>query len=347
MNGNIVNNTSHLHIGSEEYKIALQKESDYWGKEIKAATESGVPFSADMRRAQKITVNRGKGLPQQQNYDPQSEMIMNGDLYKYIFDTVNAHSRRCKVLVLTCGPGNLCLELAREGHDVTGLDISKGAIEIARKYTRENPYITKFGSLEYNVVDLNVIELDPDVFDFIIAWDGLHHILRLDRLLKQVHRALKQNGRIIFSDNIGMHWKSQLIGGALYFILPTTVSYTTKFKYVFGGAKRIRKEMTERSPFEEINTTSILQTAKKYFHIIEEKNHIGIGYRAAIAGDIRLPAVLKYSLLRYLKKVDDWLVGHMLLVGDHIFVIGCVEKVGARKIKHKILNVYPDIENII
>ncbi len=315
-----------MEIGSSDYVAALRQESEYWGDEIKNAAQFGIPFAADMRRAEKIYVNRGNGLPQQQSYDPQAEWIMNGPLYTRLFETVADHSVRAKVLVLTCGPGNLCLELARHGHDVVGMDISKQAIEVARKLARENPFTENFGSLQYQVADLNVMELDPESFDVVIAWDGLHHILRLERLLNQVRRSLKPNGLYIFSDNIGMHWKSRLFGGALYFVLPTYVSYATKLKYAIRGGKTIKDEMAARSPFEEIQTDTILHLSAKYFKFKTLFFHTGIGFRAAIAGDVRLPAVLKYPFLRTLKRLDDWLVKRKWLMGDHVFVVAHPQK---------------------
>jgi len=308
-------------IGSDEYKEALKRESDYWGDEIKKAVEKGIPFSADMRRAEKIFVHRGPGLPQQQTFDPQAERIMNGKLYQFVFDRVASVSSHARVLVLTCGPGNLSLELARQGHHVHGMDISEGAIEIARRFASENPFKENFGSLHYSVTDLNVIEFVPDSYDVIVAWDGLHHILLLERLMGQIQKALKPEGLFIFSDNIGMHWMSRMIGGFLYFILPTHVSYFTKLKYAVGGQKKVQQDMSERSPFEEINTESIMSLAEKYFNIVEKKSHTGIGYRAAIAGDLRFPGFMKYPFLKFLKKLDDWSVNHGLLKGDHVLVV--------------------------
>jgi len=308
-------------IGSKAYEEALRQEGDYWGQEVRKAVAAGIPFSVDMRRAEKIYVDRGKGLPQQQTFDPTTERIMNGELYQYLFEQVAAVSEHARVLVLTCGPGNLSLELARLGHHVHGMDISEGAIEIARKFAEENPYKENFGSIQYSVTDLNRIEFEPNSLDVVVAWDGLHHILLLDRLMQQVRNALKPNGVFIFSDNIGMHWKSRLVGGLLYFLLPTHVSYFTKLKYVLGGQRKVKEEMSERSPFEEVNTESILPIAEKYFDMIEKQSHTGIGYRAAIAGDLRFPSFLKYRFLRCLKKFDDWAVQHGLLKGDHILVI--------------------------
>jgi 2-polyprenyl-3-methyl-5-hydroxy-6-metoxy-1,4-benzoquinol methylase len=313
-------------VGTEEYQQALQKESDYWGEEITKAVEVGIPFSADMRRAEKIYVNRGEGLPQQQVYDPRAESIMNGALYQYIFDTIARHKSPAKIIVLTCGAGNICLELARLGHEVRGIDISERVIKVARRFAEENPFKETFGSLTYDVADLNTIEFEPDSTDVVLAWDGLHHILMLERLLDQVKKALKSDGLFIFSDNIGMQRRSRVLGGLLYLLLPTHVSYITKIKYAFGGEKKIKSEMSTRSPFEEMHTDIIMDVAQRHFQIVEKKYHTGIGYRAAIAGDMRCPGLLKYPFLRALKAFDDWAVKWGLLKGDHVLVLAQAQK---------------------
>jgi len=308
-------------LGSEDYNNALKKEGEYWGQEILKATEVGIPFAADMRRAERIFVNRGKGLPQQQTYDPVAERLMNGAHYQSIFDKVGSISERARVLVLTCGPGNLCLELARQGHDVVGMDISEAAIDLARKFAEENCFRDNFGSLEYRVTDLNTVNLEPKHYDAVVAWDGIHHIWLFERLMQQVSQSLTADGLFIFSERVATHWKSRLLGGILYFFLPTYVIYFTKFKYAFGGAKKIHEEMTARSPFEEVTSESILPITQRYFEIIEKRTHTGIGYRAAIAGDMRCPDRLKYPILTWLKKFDDWSVKHGVFAGDHVFVV--------------------------
>jgi SAM-dependent methyltransferase len=281
----------------------------------------------DMRRAQRIVVKRGPGLPQLQSFDPEAEKIMNQWLYDIIFSTIRQHCASAKILVLTCGAGGLSLELARQGHDVLGIDISAGAIAIAQKFAKENPYKKNFGSLKYRVADLNQLELPAKAFDVVLAWDGLHHIIYQERLLGQIRTALKSGGLFIFSDNIGMHWLSRVTGGALYFLLPTSLSYWDKMKIALGGEKRIKCAMVDRSPFEEINTRDFLRLAKQNFFILLQVAHTGIGFRAAIAGDICAPDWIKYPFLRLIKKLDHQSVKNGLLQADHVLVVATLNRI--------------------
>jgi 2-polyprenyl-3-methyl-5-hydroxy-6-metoxy-1,4-benzoquinol methylase len=312
-------------IDSDAYRKACEKEAEYWGLEAQRAVQQGIPFSVDMRRAQRIFVNRGSGLPQLQSFDPVAEKIMNQWLYDIIFTVIRTHSRNAKILVLACGGGGLSLELARQGHNVLGIDISSEAIKIAEKFARENPYQKNFGSVEYKVGDLNQIELPSRAFDVILAWDGLHHIIQQARLMKQVRTALKPGGLFIFSDNIGMRRLNRIIGGLFYLFLPTFVSYWAKLKFAFGGEKRIKDAMVDRSPFEEINTHDFLHLTEENFAIISKIEHTGIGYRAAIAGDVRAPSWIKYPFLRLIKKLDHQAVKHGLLQADHVLAIATLK----------------------
>jgi len=65
-----------------------------------------------------------------------------------------------RILDVGCGPGSHALELQERGHDVTGIDVSPGAIEVARDRGVEDVR-------QVNVA--NVAEaFDPDTFDAII-----------------------------------------------------------------------------------------------------------------------------------------------------------------------------------
>jgi SAM-dependent methyltransferase len=311
----------HWELGSTTYTAALQQEADYWGEEIEKAVAVGIPFSADMRRAQRLFVHRGAELPQQQIYDPVAEQIMNGHLYQNLFDRIADVSQQAHVLVLTCGPGGLALELARQGHHVQAIDISRRAIAIAERMAAENPFHEHFGSLSYEVADLNRITLPEGGYDVVLAWDGLHHIIALDHLMSEIHKTLRAGGIFIFSDHVGIKPVSRVLGGLLYLFLPTYVPFNVKFKYALGGASKIKEEMTNRSPFEEATCGQIMDAVRKQFVIKQEIEHTGVGYRAAIAGDLRWRDALKHPFLRRLKQLDDWAVRHKLLHGDHVLVV--------------------------
>ena len=78
----------------------------------------------------------------------------------------------CKTIDLGCGTGNYSIYLANLGFEVTGIDISTTAVEIAKKNAKKKGIKSNF--LVANVIgNLNEV---TDKFDFALDWEMLHHI---------------------------------------------------------------------------------------------------------------------------------------------------------------------------
>jgi cyclopropane fatty-acyl-phospholipid synthase-like methyltransferase len=112
------------------------------------------------------------------------------DLLKKIVDT---HlDKTNKIIELGCGAGNYVIYLAHKGFDVTGVDISSKAIDIAKNSAKENEVSCKF--FVCNVLS-DMTEL-TDSYGFVYDWELLHHIFPEDRekYINNVHRLLKTEG---------------------------------------------------------------------------------------------------------------------------------------------------------
>ena len=105
-----------------------------------------------------------------------------------------------RVLELGCGNGFLSLELARNGLHVVGIDGSRKNIEIAQKLLKANPFVKGFGSLEYMCADIEALDLGTDCFSSVVFFSALHHMSDVDALLRKVHRALKNTGRLLYTN---------------------------------------------------------------------------------------------------------------------------------------------------
>ncbi len=82
-----------------------------------------------------------------------------------------------KILDVGCGPGWLSEFFARLGYDVTGIDISKDLIRIARDRLAQLPYqVDQDTPLKCRFLshDIEIAPL-PQKFDAIICYDALHH----------------------------------------------------------------------------------------------------------------------------------------------------------------------------
>jgi len=85
--------------------------------------------------------------------------------------------RPCKTVDLGCGAGNYALYLAGRGFEVTGIDSSPTAIQIAQANARKQGAACRFIVADL-LGDMHEV---TDTFDFAYDWEVLHHIFPEDR----------------------------------------------------------------------------------------------------------------------------------------------------------------------
>ncbi len=130
----------------------------------------------------------------------------------------------CKTIDLGCGAGNYAIYLAGKGFDVTGVDISPKAIELARVNAKK-----KKVKCEFLVADVlgDLPKTVKQSFNFAYDWEFLHHIFpdRREEYVKNVHGVLCPGGKLFsvcFSEKdpefggVGKYRETRL-GTVLYF----------------------------------------------------------------------------------------------------------------------------------
>lgn len=117
-----------------------------------------------------------------------------GEYFNFAYD--NLKNKAKKILEVGCGPGHISLELARNGFDVVGIDISKEAIKVAKKFKKENPFKENFGSLKYFTTSFEEFD-SKEKFDGICFFLTLHHFENLEKIMDKTLKLLKKNGIII------------------------------------------------------------------------------------------------------------------------------------------------------
>ncbi|MBI3580205.1 MAG: class I SAM-dependent methyltransferase [Ignavibacteriales bacterium] len=260
-------------------------------------------------------------------HDPKLFEIFFGKEYRHLIErTLDSGP---KVLELGCGEGNLSLELAQNGLDVTAIDLSAERIDRAKSTLAE----LKTGSqVTFLVGDLNTINLEPRKFDCVVAHDSLHHILKLDRLLDEVQRTLKPEGRFITIDFIGMGALRKIAAAFLYGILPTFQPYGVKWNQrrrlpaFLASEQKKRKEIErgstsalhQESPFEEISQRSIITEIQKRFAVLEFFTFNPFWYY--FAAKIKVPGEKKYSLGKTFRQADNLLTQLHLSRGAYFFI---------------------------
>lgn len=123
--------------------------------------------------------------------------------FKYFKDSIgNLNSK--KILDLGCGGGLLSEEFAKNGATVTGIDISEGAISIAKEHAKLNNL-----KIDYVVGSAENIPFPEMEFDVVICADCLEHVANLEKVIAEISRVLKVDG-IFCYDTINRNWLSKI-----------------------------------------------------------------------------------------------------------------------------------------
>lgn len=101
----------------------------------------------------------------------------------------------CNILDLGCGPGLYAERLAEAGHRVTGVDFSESSIEYASNQARVKKLDIRYICQDYLTLDFK------DKFDLVLLIYTDFGVLvpsEREKLLANIHKALKPNGIFIF-----------------------------------------------------------------------------------------------------------------------------------------------------
>jgi ubiquinone/menaquinone biosynthesis C-methylase UbiE len=106
-----------------------------------------------------------------------------------------------RLLELGCGAGNIAVWLAKQGYEVTGIDISPTAIGWARQRSDDEKADARF--IVGDVLELK--DFDNDSFDLVLDDHCLHCIIGDDRkrFLSEAYRVLKQGGYFLVETMCG------------------------------------------------------------------------------------------------------------------------------------------------
>jgi SAM-dependent methyltransferase len=110
-----------------------------------------------------------------------------------------------QVLDVGCGPGWLSEWLARCGYQVTGIDVSKEMVAIARQRA-EGITVGETGMSPAPVVEFHAMQVTElpwtERFDAAILYDALHHFHDERATLERIRRSLAPGGRIYIHEGV-------------------------------------------------------------------------------------------------------------------------------------------------
>jgi ubiquinone/menaquinone biosynthesis C-methylase UbiE len=100
------------------------------------------------------------------------------------------------VLEIAPGPGYFCLELAKLGNfRLTGLDISRSFVEIARKNAAQAGV-----QADFRLGDAANMPFEPESFDFIFCQAAFKNFSRPVKAIVEMYRVLRPGGSAVISD---------------------------------------------------------------------------------------------------------------------------------------------------
>ena len=100
-------------------------------------------------------------------------------------------SKLNKILEVGCGQGFVSYCLSRDNRNkVIGIDISKEDLEIAQK---------RYPQVDFRYTNAEHLPFNDETFDQIYSFDVLEHVHNLHKVLEEIVRVLKKDGKIILN----------------------------------------------------------------------------------------------------------------------------------------------------
>jgi SAM-dependent methyltransferase len=147
------------------------------------------------------------------HYDELMRVVPYDDWAEYIYTlwTFAGHEPK-RVLDCACGTGNVSLELAKRGLDVTGVDIAAGMIEVAQqKMVHEEQGLAS--NLRFYCEDLTTFDLGETFDSITCLYDSLNYIIEpaaLQKAFARIAAHTEPNGVFVFDMNSDWAFKADL-----------------------------------------------------------------------------------------------------------------------------------------
>ncbi|NVO19958.1 MAG: methyltransferase domain-containing protein [Bacteroidetes bacterium] len=109
---------------------------------------------------------------------------------KFIIDNLPVRDKKqLNILEIGCGEGNICYQMARYGHKVTGIDISDATIKSATQKFGDTPGLT------FRVEDAEQLKMAAnDKYDVIVCSEILEHLYEPAKLVANFENLLHPEG---------------------------------------------------------------------------------------------------------------------------------------------------------
>ena len=161
---------------------------------------------------------------------------------------------QARVLEVAPGPGYFAVELAKLGRNqVTGLDISRTFVEIARRHAFEAGV-----KVDFRQGDAANMPFEDESFDFLLCRAAFKNFTQPLRALQEMHRVLKPGGRALVIDLRKDASKESIYEAVERMHVGAVNAFITKLTFRFMLLKRAYtkaefEQLLEQTKFERVS----------------------------------------------------------------------------------------------
>jgi len=185
------------------------------------------------------------------------------------------------VLSLGSGTGSLerQLQMLVRVAQVDAFDISEAAVRQAKEAAARDGLGKR---INYQVVDLNLIELPKERYDVVFSGSCLHHIRALEHVVSQSAQALKPAGYFIANEYIGpsrFQFPLQQVKVIEDLLVLLPIRYKKRIRLASGYKLHFTppdpKSMESIDPSEAVRSDEVLPVTKQYLKMVEIRPYGG------------------------------------------------------------------------
>ena len=203
------------------------------------------------------------------------------------------------VLDYGCGPGYKSLEYINSGASrVIGIDISKKFIETALSQCKDLNIDRE--SYDFIEMDAHDLQFRDDSFDVVIGYAILHH-LDTSVALKEIHRVLKPNGRVLLLEPLADNPVLKL------------------FRRATPGIRTVDERPFTGKDIKNMFSAQLWERQMKYCGVLEAP--------FAVLTSILMPEHENNFILRFADRIERWLHANNLFLSWNQYVLfDCLKK---------------------
>ena len=201
------------------------------------------------------------------------DLMMDSVDYDIFIDIVKKHISKDKsILDAGCGTGNVCIPLALDGYNITGIDNSTDMLTICKHKEQLN-------NVNFPIFDDNIEEdLGNELFDACISFLDVINYVDYKKAFKSIYNVLKNGGIFIFDVN-DFSYQESMKG---YIEEDSNDLFSYKWMILDNGIGKIKHDLTIKTDNDEFREIHYQETFDKEVYIKELES---LGFKVEVLID--------------------------------------------------------------